>query len=813
MEQYLSNFKNCLQKEIPYCAAECPFHLDIHDFIEKMKRGGFRGAFKTYRDAAGFPRIASELCHEPCKGVCPRKGADSAIELLMLEKACISFTADRAPTDYNLPGKKKKVAVIGAGISGLACALRLCMKKYEVEIFEASGRIGGYLWELMKPEIFMADIEEQFKHEKYVIHLNTPVKSPEDLTGCGFDAVYAATGEGGTDFGLPSPGGRDGTEEYSISGTGRHCAFYGGAGWFAGGGLIGEQPVYALANGLYMGTVIDNFLKTGKLLNSANIQSTCIQLDPAKLKREETVLPANGMDYNEEEAKKEAARCLECQCDFCRTYCDLTDFYKKWPLRIRDEIMATTLPGSADVKATPAKRLLSTCSQCGLCKDVCPEEIDLGGLILEGRKSMHRQKKAPWVFHDFWLRDMDFANGDLAALTMPPAVGGSAAAKPVVGSSAADKPAECEYAFFPGCQLGASDPDLVKRAYAYLTGKRPDTGLILRCCGAPAEWSGDEERFKGEIEAIRRQWEALGKPKLILACPTCEKKFKAYMPDIPVTSVYEIIADWGIETGGPADNGGGSSQKPAKIWSVFDACAARHENGMKEAVRALAEKAGCRLEPLPLHDSFEQCCGFGGQPGAANPEYAEFVVQKRITECENPYITYCINCRDSFVHGGKEAVHILDLIFGIGNAPEKLATVSERRGNRIRLKRDLLKEYRNIETEEMKQPGRKVRISEELKEKLDRERILEEDAISVLDFCERTGRRVFLPEKGIYSGYREIGYTTYWVEYKLPRTTKADGTTGAETEAPTCELVNAYAHRMKIELEPVWNGKKMEQDL
>ena len=60
-------------------------------------------------------------------------------------------------------------------------------------------------------------------------------------------------------------------------------------------------------------------------------------------------------------------RCLECRCDFCRSYCDLTDFYNKWPLRIRDEILATTLPGSADVKATPAKRLLSTCNQCGLC--------------------------------------------------------------------------------------------------------------------------------------------------------------------------------------------------------------------------------------------------------------------------------------------------------------------------------------------------------------------------------------------------------------------------------------------------------------
>ena len=64
--------------------------------------------------------------------------------------------------------------MIGAGVSGLACALRLCMKKYEVEVFEEKDQIGGTLWDLMEPELFLADIEEQFLYENYVLHLNTP---------------------------------------------------------------------------------------------------------------------------------------------------------------------------------------------------------------------------------------------------------------------------------------------------------------------------------------------------------------------------------------------------------------------------------------------------------------------------------------------------------------------------------------------------------------------------------------------------------------------------------------------------------------
>ena len=317
MEQYLKNFKNCLQKEIPFCAAECPFHIEIPDFIEKMKRGGFKAAFKTYRNAVGFPLIASNLCHEPCKGVCPRKDTDRAIELLMLEKACISFTDDRSPTDYNLPPKKEKAAVIGAGISGLACALRLCMKKYEVEIFEASGRIGGRLWELMDPEVFLSDIEEQFQHENYTLHLNTPIRSLDSLAGRGFDAVYVATGKGGEDFGLLSTSADNnasGKNRNNHFGENRYCALYGNTGWFAGGGLIGDEPVYALANGLYMGTVIDNFLKTRNLLNPKNIRKTCMQLDPEKLKREEPVIPETANGFGEEEAKRRK-RCAAWNAD------------------------------------------------------------------------------------------------------------------------------------------------------------------------------------------------------------------------------------------------------------------------------------------------------------------------------------------------------------------------------------------------------------------------------------------------------------------------------------------------------------------
>jgi hypothetical protein len=84
---------------------------------------------------------------------------------------------------------------------------------------------------------------------------------------------------------------------------------------------------------------------------------------------------------------------------------------------------------------------------------------------------------------------------------------------------------------------------------------------------------------------------------------------------------------------------------------------------------------------------------------------------------------------------------------------------------------------------------------------MDAERMLEDEIRSVVEFCQRTGRRVLDAAAGTYSGYQKIGHTTYWAEYRpLP-------------EEGRVEVVNAYSHRMEIELEAVWNGVRTKADL
>lgn len=782
MEKYLPSFKKCRQHEPPFCRAICPFHLDVHDFIEKVQRGAFNAAYSIYKNAVIFPEIACSICHEPCRTVCPLDTDGQAIRLRDLERATVAHATKKEPRDYNLPKKNKKIAVIGAGLSGLACALRLATKKYQVTVYERTDRRGGHLWDILDPARFVAEITFQFQHEECEFIFARNILSLDELIAEGYHAIYVATGEHGLHFGL--------LDDQLI----QPCFMRDNVGVFGGGSMLGHGSTQSLEDGVKMSTTIDNFLKTGNLIYTPDKSETIMVLDPSRLVKSTAIQPTGpGVEYGffsaddhqdfprhpgfsegdavytEEEAMAEAARCLQCRCDACLVHNDLLAFNDKFPLRIRDEVQATTLPGSSEVKATPAKRLISTTSFDGICRTVCPEDIDLDGLILEARKSMHRQAKLPWVFNEFWLRDMDHANNP-AALTKGPPIGET-----------------CRFAFFPGCQLGASDPDLVIETYRSLLQINAHTGIILSCCGIPAEWAGDDRKADETLSTLRTDWESLGKPTLILACPTCTTFFAQHLPDVETVSLYTYLeAKMQVSP---------KEKSKYQAYCIFDPCKTMGQEALRNAVRTLAKDKGCSLESLPKQEALPGCCSYGGQGSIADPDFAKFVIEKRMAEKDLPYITYCINCRDAFRSQGKEAVHILEVLYG--ESKQHQPTVTARRENRMMVKSSMLREFWKEEGDLKKEiPRIDLLISPDLKEKLNKERILESDVAAVIFSCQKRGCTVHRPEKDTYSCYGMVGHMTLWAEYRV--------------EGATFILINAYTHRMKIELEAVWNGIKRE---
>jgi hypothetical protein len=318
----------------------------------------------------------------------------------------------------------------------------------------------------------------------------------------------------------------------------------------------------------------------------------------------------------------------------------------------------------------------------------------------------------------------------------------------------------------------------------------------LGCCGAPAEWAGDEELHLRVVEDIRSNWLKMGKPKFITACPTCKKLFGRYMPEIETLSLYNVILENGIPDCHATREG---------KQSIFDPCSGRYDPVMRESVRALVKKMGIETEELKHGCAQFQCCGYGGHIYAANPDYAIRIAKNRTEQSANPYITYCTNCRDVFSFVGKEVRHILDILFNLRNENRKSPSLMQRRINREYVKKYLsanilkgsppdenfciktgIAETANGSCGDDPPENTSVKISDELMRKMDKLLILEEDVKKTIFHCESTGEKLLEIQSAVNIGHLKIGSITYWVVYKK------EGNKGYV-------LLNVYSHRMSFE--------------
>jgi hypothetical protein len=213
---------------------------------------------------------------------------------------------DTTPDQYNMSPNKGRIAIIGDGISGLACALRLTTSKYQVTIFEQSERMGGHLNNFGNSGELLADIDLQFRHEHYSLHLNTRVARPGRLEAY---AVYIATRRDGDTFGL-TPGLE------SLFATSR-------SGVFMDGSLKGVGTMETIDHDLNAASAVETWLKTGAMNYPYAPLTTKLSSEAIRIIPSGAVVPALGDDYSKEEAVAESKRCLKCCCDACVHYSPL----------------------------------------------------------------------------------------------------------------------------------------------------------------------------------------------------------------------------------------------------------------------------------------------------------------------------------------------------------------------------------------------------------------------------------------------------------------------------------------------------------
>lgn len=728
----------CSRGDSPTCACACPFHVDVRDFANKLARGNLDAAFKTFRNAVVFPRIVAALCPKPCESCCVRGEIDDSIDLLEMERAAVAMARSRDPINFNVPVKQEKIAVIGAGISGLACAIRMAAKRYPVTVFEKSDRLGGKLWDELDSEIFLDDIATQGKYASYEIVYNKEIKSLDELAD--FDAVYVATGAGGLDFGISVD--KNGNPQNGPKGV------------FIGGRVLGTGVVYDIAQGAEAAINIEKHLKTGAMqFKPERPSETRLHVYTAGIEKQARVKAADAAGYSKEEAVAEANRCLRCDCSRCQDTCEFLQYYRYFPKQVAN----FTAFGLDDKNLEPKShnRMVNSCTDCGVCKEVCPFSIDNGRAMLAARREMFETKKIPPAYHEYWIRDMHHAASAEASLYYPAASGNKA-----------------KYLFFPGCQLGASDSRYPKAAYDLLLTAEADTAALITCCGAPAYWAGDATQHQQMLQEIKKCWLEAGEPTMVCACETCLRLIREFLPEIAAISLYEALDK--------AENLMLPNYAGSAEYALVDPCSAKFDEMARPSVESLLNKMQVPHETLFDNIKDMPCCGFGGNIVGANPELAETMRKNRVEADARPYITYCANCRDIFSGEEKQATHMIDLLTGLDIAGEHSSPhLSERRQNRL-----AARALFTADPLPAKEAKVKLVYDEAVAAQMDEAFIFVEDICQVIEHAERTGSK-FVDDEGNSIGHLVIGLPTIWAEYKKI----------GENEY---QVLNAYMHRMTV---------------
>lgn len=208
-DEALLEASRCLNCPRPRCVEACPVGLAIPKFIHALNEGDIAGAAEIISLDSSLPSVCGRVCPQEsqCEGSCVLGIKGEPVAIGKLERFVGDWKiahADETPAPV-IERNGKKVAVIGSGPSGLACASDLARMGYEVKIFEALHKVGGVLvygipeFRLPKDKIVAKEVEEV---KKLGVEIETDVivgrtMTVDDLFDReGYDAVFIGSGAG-----------------------------------------------------------------------------------------------------------------------------------------------------------------------------------------------------------------------------------------------------------------------------------------------------------------------------------------------------------------------------------------------------------------------------------------------------------------------------------------------------------------------------------------------------------------------------------------------------------------------------------------
>lgn len=389
------------------CQSACPAHIEIPTFLGHIRRGEQREALRVIRRKTAFPGVLGRICPEICERACRRKDIDSPVAVCHLKR----FAADCSPDTgtFDIPRCAQpsgmKAAVVGAGPAGLSAAYYLLQKGHACTVIDNNAEPGGALRyrivrKRLPAEVLDAEIRIiQDMGCRFIMEQEWGVDfSLDDLKG-EYDAVFLACGnlensENAAEQGLS--GGKHGivadrrTFQTSVDSV------------FAGGACVRktDAAVRACADGRRAAVSMDQCMRGNPVTGEPDLFSVHMgRLSEAELAafteqakdipRAVDIAAGNinpgeqRKGFTEQEAVREAGRCLECDCaeaDNCGLRI-LADEYSARPATYRGTRRTfqrdTTHP---DIIYEPGK-----CIMCGICVRLAEKQREELGLAFIGR--------------------------------------------------------------------------------------------------------------------------------------------------------------------------------------------------------------------------------------------------------------------------------------------------------------------------------------------------------------------------------------------------------------------------------------------
>jgi glutamate synthase (NADPH) small chain len=137
----------CMDCGIPYCHEGCPVNNIIPDWNDLVYRQHWREALDVLHSTNNFPEFTGRICPAPCEAACTLNIVDQPVTIKTIECAIIDKGWEEGWVVPQIPGHRtgKRVAVVGSGPAGLACAQQLARAGHAVVVFDKRDKIGGLL--------------------------------------------------------------------------------------------------------------------------------------------------------------------------------------------------------------------------------------------------------------------------------------------------------------------------------------------------------------------------------------------------------------------------------------------------------------------------------------------------------------------------------------------------------------------------------------------------------------------------------------------------------------------------------------------